>query len=112
MKRCLILALILAVAPAFAQDNKLDAELIKDRKTQNEALQKKIPKAGEGRVVPIGTVYMMSKDGFQVINPLAPAKYGSGAQNVTQNIYPDKTPGLANEYVNPLGGIILFGWAF
>ena len=112
MKRCLILALLLAVTPAFAQDaNKLEAQLTNDRAKQNPALQEKIPKA-QGRVVPVGTVYMMSKNGLQVINPVAPRKYGSGAQNITANINAENPRDLTQDDPKPFGGLILFGWAF
>jgi|GEM_PF-1320840 len=112
MKCCLILALILAVSPAFAQDSaRLESQLIKNRANQNPALVQKIPKA-QGKTVPVGVVYMMSKNGFQTINPMAAPQYGSGAQNITANINAENPRDRHQDDPKPFGGLILFGWAF
>lgn len=65
------------------------------------------------RPQPTGVIYMMSKKGLEVINPLAPKSMGKGETVLTEeNRTYDSTHQTANKDKKSFGGIRLFGWAF
>lgn len=66
----------------------------------------------DGKPIPTGIIYMMSKDGLQVINPAAPMRDGVGRQVLSETITPRQIPGTVPEDPKPLGGIRFFGFLF
>jgi hypothetical protein len=112
MKKLWLLLLIAPVAGAYAQDSGFRAERLSKplEIKQTEAVRPAPPM--DGKPVPTGVIYQMSKDGLQVINPGAPASYGSGKQSVDEAVYPGQIPGTVPDDPKPHGGIKLFGWLF
>ncbi len=66
----------------------------------------------DGKPVPTGIIYMMSKDGLQIINPAAPMRYGVGREVLSETTTPKAIPGTVTDDPKPLGGIRFFGWLF
>lgn len=113
-----ILTLALGVAMALpgmlsAQDHSATISKESQKGTGTSVTTKKEGTAEPLKAKGTGIVYMMSKDGFQVINPAAPASVGSGKQNVTPQLFaygatPSETSnGYSLGY--PYGGINIIG---
>lgn len=64
------------------------------------------------RPIPTGVIYMMSKRGFEVISPVAPAALGKGETVLTQDIRPEPVSRSEAGDKKDFGGIRLFGVAF
>ncbi|MEZ0299074.1 MAG: hypothetical protein ACAI35_21690, partial [Candidatus Methylacidiphilales bacterium] len=65
------------------------------------------------RPVPSGAGTVIYRKGFQMINPLAPARYGMGSKYLAAAPFPrDAAQDSANEAKYTFGGIKLFGIDF
>jgi hypothetical protein len=104
----LLLTLALLTAPAWAQNFQATPP------TGATPAQKAAPRPAPGQPLPpraIGVVVMISAQGLQIINPLAPPSAGDGRQNVTASHVLNPAP-ADHEDPKPYGGINIIGWEF
>jgi len=105
-KACLLGCVFLWVASsAFSAEFKAPSSLTKktpSTRTAGEVL----------KPVPTGAIYLGTKHGLQVINPLAPASLGKGEKILTKKASLEARPADARDDHKPFGGISFFGWEF
>ncbi|GAB4243791.1 MAG: hypothetical protein OHK005_08400 [Candidatus Methylacidiphilales bacterium] len=111
--KMLTVAVFLAASSAlgWAQTASFEAQQTRPDPRQPVEAERKGPPM-DGKPVPTGIIYMMSKDGLQVINPAAPMRYGVGREVLSETTTPQAIPGTVNDDPKPLGGIRFFGWLF
>jgi hypothetical protein len=103
------LAIALLAAPVWAQDFQ------SSRQSSGSQAQKNTGQAKPGQPLPpkaSGVIIMMSEQGLQVINPLAPKELGVGKKLLTQGYTANPTQAGLNEDPKPFGGINIIGFEF